>query len=263
MPAGWVEKKTRGGPFETGRHANSRTEQLPVFRGQQLVARRAGRRSASFRRAYGAICFAALSSSDDGEQSANLRRTASASLHPDRRRLQHEFRDPRLSRRRRQMEADAAGDLSGLHGRGDDAPALLGAQPLGWRRFRRARPNDAHRALARLEAMGKSELLLTQNVDRLHQAAGATRVIDLHGRLDRVRCMGCERRMPRDEMQDELGPAERRLARSRRGRSARRRRRPRKRRLFVLPSSVLSALRRHAQARRRVFRRERTARPGR
>ena len=76
---------------------------------------------------------------------------------------------------------------------------------LGWRRIRRARPNDAHRALARLEAMGRIELLLTQNVDRLHQAAGSARVIDLHGRIDRVRCMGCERRRPRDEFQDELG----------------------------------------------------------
>jgi NAD-dependent SIR2 family protein deacetylase len=76
---------------------------------------------------------------------------------------------------------------------------------LGWRRFSRARPNDAHRALVRLEAMGRSELLLTQNVDRLHQAAGSARVIDLHGRLDRVRCMGCEGRVPRDELQEELG----------------------------------------------------------
>ena len=76
---------------------------------------------------------------------------------------------------------------------------------VGWRRFRRARPNDAHRALARLEAMGKSALLLTQNVDRLHQAAGSARVIDLHGRLDLVRCMGCGRTMSRDELQDELG----------------------------------------------------------
>ncbi len=75
---------------------------------------------------------------------------------------------------------------------------------VGWRRFRRARPNDAHRALARLEAMGKSELLLTQNVDRLHQAAGSARVINLHGRLDQVRCMGCGRKMSRDELQDEL-----------------------------------------------------------
>jgi NAD-dependent SIR2 family protein deacetylase len=76
---------------------------------------------------------------------------------------------------------------------------------IGWRRIGSAQPNDAHRALARLEAMGKSELLLTQNVDRLHQAAGAIRVIDLHGRIDLVRCMGCERRAAREEFQDELG----------------------------------------------------------
>ncbi len=75
---------------------------------------------------------------------------------------------------------------------------------IGWRRIRRARPNAAHRALARLEVMGRSEILLTQNVDRLHQAAGSGRVIDLHGRLDLVRCMGCERRMSRDELQEQL-----------------------------------------------------------
>ena len=76
---------------------------------------------------------------------------------------------------------------------------------LGWRRFSRARPNDTHRALARLEAMGRSELLLTQNVDRLHQAAGSAEVIDLHGRLDLVRCMGCDGSVSRDELQDKLG----------------------------------------------------------
>jgi NAD-dependent SIR2 family protein deacetylase len=75
---------------------------------------------------------------------------------------------------------------------------------VGWRRFREARPNDTHRALARLEQMGRSELLLTQNVDRLHQAAGSARVIDLHGRLDQVRCMGCELRTPREAFQHEL-----------------------------------------------------------
>src|SRR5271165_3302977 len=75
---------------------------------------------------------------------------------------------------------------------------------VGWRRARQARPNDAHRALARLEAMGKSELLLTQNVDRLHQAAGSARVIDLHGRLDWVRCMGCGGAASRDDVQNEL-----------------------------------------------------------
>jgi NAD-dependent SIR2 family protein deacetylase len=76
---------------------------------------------------------------------------------------------------------------------------------IGWRRFGQARPNDAHRALARLQDVGKCEVLLTQNVDRLHQAAGSTGVIDLHGRLDLVRCMGCERRISRDELQHEIG----------------------------------------------------------
>jgi NAD-dependent SIR2 family protein deacetylase len=75
---------------------------------------------------------------------------------------------------------------------------------VGWRRFIQARPNDAHKALARLEALGRSEILLTQNVDRLHQSAGSSRVIDLHGRLDLVRCMSCGRTMPRAEFQEVL-----------------------------------------------------------
>ncbi len=75
---------------------------------------------------------------------------------------------------------------------------------LGWRRFGQARPNDTHHALARLEALGKSEVLLTQNVDSLHQAAGSARVIDLHGRLHEVRCTGCGAAMPRAALQAEL-----------------------------------------------------------
>jgi NAD-dependent SIR2 family protein deacetylase len=75
---------------------------------------------------------------------------------------------------------------------------------IGWRRIGRARPNDAHRALARLEAIGKSEILLTQNVDGLHQAAGSAAVIDLHGRIDQVRCMGCDRISPRQALQEAL-----------------------------------------------------------
>src|SRR6201996_3943945 len=62
---------------------------------------------------------------------------------------------------------------------------------IGWQRFGRAGPNDAPRALARLEERGQCELLLTQNVDRLHQAAGSRAVIDLHGRLDLIRCVAC------------------------------------------------------------------------
>ena len=60
---------------------------------------------------------------------------------------------------------------------------------IGWRRFERSQPNDAHHALAKLEAKGQCQLLLTQNVDRLHPAAGSRAVIDLHGRLDLIRCM--------------------------------------------------------------------------
>lgn len=75
---------------------------------------------------------------------------------------------------------------------------------IGWRRFRQALPNDAHHALARLEASGRSQMLLTQNVDRLHQAAGSRVVIDLHGRLDLVRCMACSAAQRRADFQDEL-----------------------------------------------------------
>lgn len=81
---------------------------------------------------------------------------------------------------------------------------------IGWRRFGRALPNDAHRALARLGQMGRTEVLVTQNVDGLHQSAGSTDVIDLHGRLDKVRCMSCERRIDRAVFQDwllELNPS--------------------------------------------------------
>jgi NAD-dependent SIR2 family protein deacetylase len=74
----------------------------------------------------------------------------------------------------------------------------------GWPRIAAARPNRAHAALARLEARGGTELLLTQNVDGLHQAAGSRRVIDLHGRLDQVRCLGCGAPLARAAMQAEL-----------------------------------------------------------
>ncbi|HUH30288.1 MAG TPA: NAD-dependent protein deacetylase [Rhodanobacter sp.] len=72
---------------------------------------------------------------------------------------------------------------------------------IGWRRFGSALPNATHRALAQLERRGQVELLVTQNVDRLHQRAGSKHVIDLHGRLDQVRCMSCDRRCARDTFQ--------------------------------------------------------------
>ena len=54
-----------------------------------------------------------------------------------------------------------------------------------------ARPNAGHRALAGLEADGWITTVITQNVDRLHQAAGSDAVIELHGRVDRARCLSC------------------------------------------------------------------------
>lgn len=54
-----------------------------------------------------------------------------------------------------------------------------------------AQPNDAHRALARLEAAGLLDALITQNVDRLHAAAGSRDVIEVHGSIERAECLAC------------------------------------------------------------------------
>ncbi|NII53953.1 NAD-dependent SIR2 family protein deacetylase [Lutibacter sp. SG786] len=78
---------------------------------------------------------------------------------------------------------------------------------IGWRHFASVQPNVAHRALAALEHAGRIELLLTQNVDGLHEAAGSHNVVDLHGRLDRVRCMQCGDISTRDAMQRRLQEA--------------------------------------------------------
>jgi len=75
---------------------------------------------------------------------------------------------------------------------------------VGFRRMRSARPNDAHHALTVLEDEGRITRLVTQNVDGLHQAAGHRGVIDLHGRVDVVRCLACARRIPRELLQAEL-----------------------------------------------------------
>ncbi|MEZ5096414.1 MAG: Sir2 family NAD-dependent protein deacetylase [Nocardioides sp.] len=58
-------------------------------------------------------------------------------------------------------------------------------------------PNAAHAALARLEAaMGEDLLLVTQNVDDLHERAGSTRVLHMHGRLLSALCTECGGRSP-------------------------------------------------------------------
>ncbi|MEO5627079.1 MAG: NAD-dependent protein deacetylase [Dokdonella sp.] len=72
---------------------------------------------------------------------------------------------------------------------------------VGWRRFGHAQPSGSHIALAALDSAGAVGSLLTQNVDGLHQAAGSRNVIDLHGRLDQIRCLDCGQRQPREEFQ--------------------------------------------------------------
>jgi NAD-dependent SIR2 family protein deacetylase len=78
---------------------------------------------------------------------------------------------------------------------------------VGWQRFSKARPNLAHHALAGLEACGKVDMLITQNVDRLHSEAGSRRVIDLHGDLGQVRCIDCKETYSRLEFQEALKAA--------------------------------------------------------
>lgn len=78
---------------------------------------------------------------------------------------------------------------------------------VGWPRIAQAQPNAAHRALAALEARGRCSQLLTQNVDGLHQAAGSRAVIDLHGRLDAVVCLGCGASSSRADVQRRLAEA--------------------------------------------------------
>ncbi len=75
---------------------------------------------------------------------------------------------------------------------------------VGWNTVSRAQPNAAHRALSRLEKQGQVCQVITQNVDGLHQRAGSQRVIDLHGRLDRVICLHCPAQYSRAGLQQRL-----------------------------------------------------------
>lgn len=80
---------------------------------------------------------------------------------------------------------------------------------LGWRRFVASEPNDGHAALAEFERRGLSNGVITQNVDGLHLRAGSTRVVDVHGSIDRARCLRCGQyfaRTPLAQRISELNP---------------------------------------------------------
>ncbi len=78
---------------------------------------------------------------------------------------------------------------------------------LGWRFIARATPNVGHIAVADLQAAGFLDGIVTQNVDGLHQAAGAADVVELHGALDRVVCLRCGEVTPRAGLEVRLTDA--------------------------------------------------------
>lgn len=81
---------------------------------------------------------------------------------------------------------------------------------VGWGRVNQALPNPAHLGVAELEAAGHVNGVITQNVDGLHQAAGSRRVVELHGNLAHVVCLGCGDRLTRARMQEDLSALNRR-----------------------------------------------------
>jgi len=78
---------------------------------------------------------------------------------------------------------------------------------LGWRHVTGASPNAGHRAVAALERAGLVSGIITQNVDGLHQGAGARAVTELHGSLHRVVCLSCWSRSSREELDARLRAA--------------------------------------------------------
>jgi NAD-dependent SIR2 family protein deacetylase len=78
---------------------------------------------------------------------------------------------------------------------------------VGWQRFHLARPNSGHDAVARLQQRGLVGPVITQNVDGLHQEAGATDVEELHGSLARVVCLTCGDRSSRWDLDDRMRAA--------------------------------------------------------
>lgn len=78
---------------------------------------------------------------------------------------------------------------------------------VGWPRFSAAEPNAGHRAVAQLQHRGLIETVITQNVDGLHQRAGADRVTELHGSLARVVCVDCGETYAREVVDEWLTEA--------------------------------------------------------
>jgi len=90
------------------------------------------------------------------------------------------------------------------------------ARERAWRRYidggmwTEREPNAGHRALVRLEARGKLEMLITQNVDGLHARAGTSedRLVEIHGTMAKAMCLSCGRRGPIGEVLERVRAGE-------------------------------------------------------
>jgi len=72
--------------------------------------------------------------------------------------------------------------------------------------MKKAQPNPAHKGLVRLQKMGKLNHIITQNIDNLHQAAGATHVIEFHGNYRTLVCLSCGQRFATEKIEDGVTP---------------------------------------------------------
>jgi len=76
--------------------------------------------------------------------------------------------------------------------------------------IKKAKPNEGHKALVKLEKSGKLYRVITQNIDGLHQEAGQSHVIELHGNTRKIFCLNCKKPYSMDEaynrLQQELPP---------------------------------------------------------
>jgi len=77
----------------------------------------------------------------------------------------------------------------------------------GWPVMQRVRPNAGHHAVAELQRWGLVDAVITQNVDRLHHAAGSDPVVELHGTLHQVICLACRAVSDRATVQERLAEA--------------------------------------------------------
>lgn len=75
---------------------------------------------------------------------------------------------------------------------------------VGWSWLIKRRPNPAHHGLRRLESIYDVRGLVTQNVDGLHHEAGSSSIVELHGSMHLVRCIECNRRWPREQVQAQI-----------------------------------------------------------